>query len=55
MAAGFSSLLTALALMAAAGSGGTGLRADDIPVAHTPKVPGGYGKTFPEPVLRRCA
>ncbi len=26
--------------------------ADDIPVAHTP--PGGYGDTFPEPVLARC-
>ena len=54
MAAGFSSLLAALALAAAAGSDGAGLRADDIPVAHTPKVPGGYGRTFPEPVLRRC-
>ena len=29
-----------------------GLTADDIPVAHTP--PGGYGDTFPEPVLTRC-
>jgi hypothetical protein len=26
--------------------------ADDIPVAHTP--PGGYGNTFPPPVLARC-
>jgi hypothetical protein len=26
---------------------------DDIPVAHTP--PGGYGETFPEPVLAGCA
>jgi hypothetical protein len=26
--------------------------ADDIPIAHTP--PGGYGKTFPRPVLARC-
>ncbi|HTO09425.1 MAG TPA: hypothetical protein VMR86_20410 [Myxococcota bacterium] len=26
--------------------------ADDIPVAHTP--PGGYGLSFPEPVLARC-
>ena len=26
--------------------------ADDIPVAHTP--PGGYGQTFPPPVLARC-
>ncbi len=29
-----------------------GLKADDIPVAHTP--PGGWGKTFPKPVLARC-
>ncbi|OYU71005.1 MAG: hypothetical protein CFE28_13995 [Alphaproteobacteria bacterium PA2] len=28
------------------------VRADDIPVAHTP--PGGYGKTFPAPVLATC-
>lgn len=27
--------------------------ADDIPVAHTP--PGGYGKTFPRPVLTACS
>ena len=26
---------------------------DDIPVAHTP--PGGYGDTFPEPVLTDCS
>src|SRR5262249_12100433 len=26
--------------------------ADDIPVAHTP--PGGYGDTFPPPILARC-
>ncbi|MBK6508836.1 MAG: hypothetical protein IPG06_04810 [Haliea sp.] len=26
--------------------------ADDIPVAHTP--PGGYGNSFPPPVLERC-
>jgi len=25
---------------------------DDIPVAHTP--PGGYGDTFPKPILARC-
>ncbi|MEY4175847.1 MAG: hypothetical protein RI900_3012 [Actinomycetota bacterium] len=29
-----------------------GLLADDIPVAHTP--PGGYGATFPSPVLSGC-
>ena len=28
------------------------MKADDIPVAHTP--PGGYGKTFPPPVLAGC-
>ena len=32
---------------------GAGLTADDIPVAHTP--PGGYGRTFPRPVLTACA
>jgi hypothetical protein len=26
---------------------------DDIPIAHTP--PGGYGDTFPEPVLAACS
>ena len=26
---------------------------DDIPIAHTP--PGGYGDTFPEPVLADCS
>lgn len=29
-----------------------GLRADDVPVAHTP--PGGYGDAFPPPVLAGC-
>ena len=29
-----------------------GLAADDIPIAHTP--PGGFGDTFPEPVLAGC-
>ena len=28
--------------------------AKDIPVAHTPLVPGGYGRTFPPPVLATC-
>jgi len=28
------------------------MRADDIPVAHTP--PGGYGTTFPPLVLAGC-
>ena len=27
--------------------------ADDIPVAHTP--PGGYGDTFPDPILAGCS
>ena len=30
----------------------TTVMASDIPVAHTP--PGGYGKTFPAPVLANC-
>jgi len=30
----------------------TGTKADDIAVAHTP--PGGYGNTFPAPVLAQC-
>jgi hypothetical protein len=29
-----------------------GVTADDIPIVHTP--PGGYGKTFPAPVLAAC-
>jgi hypothetical protein len=33
-------------------AGASGLTADDIPVAHTP--PGGYGQTFPPPVLASC-
>jgi hypothetical protein len=45
-----------LALLAACGDDGggstQGLRADDIPIAYTP--PGGFGDTFPEPVLARC-
>lgn len=28
--------------------------AKDIPVAHTPIQPGGYGDTFPPPVLKDC-
>lgn len=31
---------------------GSPLRADEIPVAHTP--PGGYGEEFPAPVLTGC-
>lgn len=34
------------------GDPASGLTADQIPVAHTP--PGGFGATFPEPVLARC-
>ena len=32
---------------------GRGLRAADIPIAHTP--PGGYGARFPRPVLADCS
>jgi hypothetical protein len=48
-------LVAALLLCAAcgdAGDGSSGLTADQIPVAHTP--PGGYGDTFPPPVLAEC-
>jgi hypothetical protein len=31
---------------------GHGVMADDIPVAHTP--PGGYGNSFPPPILAKC-
>jgi hypothetical protein len=47
--------LGALAACGDSGSGGSassGLTADEIPVAHTP--PGGYGDTFPAPVLADC-
>jgi hypothetical protein len=49
------SLVVACLLMALANlpaSPALGVMADDIPVAHTP--PGGWGKTFPEPVLATC-
>jgi hypothetical protein len=46
-------LLAALLLSACGDSASPpGLTADDIPVAHTP--PGGFGATFPPPVLARC-
>lgn len=44
-----------LAALAACGDGGpptAALTADDIPIAYTP--PGGFGATFPEPVLAGC-
>jgi len=47
--------LALLASLAACGDGdgsSGGLRADDIPIAHTP--PGGFGELFPEPVLAGC-
>jgi hypothetical protein len=43
-------LAAAIAPMSATPAGA--VTADDIPVAHTP--PGGYGKTFPPPVLAAC-
>lgn len=46
--------LAALAFPVAAAPVGKGAMADDIPVAHTPPGPGGYGRTFPPPVLAKC-
>jgi hypothetical protein len=48
-------VVAVLGLIAACGDGSDsprGLTADDIPVARTP--PGGFGDTFPEPVLAGC-
>lgn len=47
-------ILALAALLAACGDSAPprGLTADEIPVAHTP--PGGFGDTFPPPVLARC-
>lgn len=46
-------VLLALAACGDDGSSGSGgLRADDIAIAHTP--PGGYGDTFPDPILTGC-
>lgn len=48
-------VLTLLGVLAACGgdSGSvSGLTADEIPIANTP--PGGFGDTFPEPVLAGC-
>lgn len=53
-----SGLLGLVVLLTIAGCGDDGessspvVLADDIPVAHTP--PGGYGATFPPPILARC-
>ena len=52
MAAACAVLLLAAAAAGPTGAAGQGVRASDIPVAHTP--PGGYGRTFPPPVLARC-
>lgn len=52
------SLLGLLSLAALAGcgedqlAGQTGLRASEIPIAHTPA--GGYGESFPDPILAQC-
>jgi len=39
-------------VLAACSKAPSALYGDGIPVAHTP--PGGYGRTFPKPVLARC-
>lgn len=52
-----SALLTAALALAAPATAATPAKqvmADDIPVAHTPPGPGGYGRTFPPPVLKTC-
>jgi hypothetical protein len=50
--------ILALGVLALSGAGPAdaagAVRASDIPVAHTPPGPGGYGRTFPAPVLRTC-
>jgi hypothetical protein len=43
-----------VALATAAAAAPKPVMADDIPVAHTPQVPGGYGLSFPAPVLETC-
>lgn len=50
----FSVLALSVAGAAMAASAGVTVRAGDIPVAHTPPGAGGYGRTFPAPVLARC-
>ncbi len=60
LARGANGLLILLILLACASCGDDGesratqqqVLADDIPVAHTPV--GGYGSTFPAPILARC-
>ena len=48
-------LCAAMAISSGCGDAGSddgGLRASDIPVAHTP--PGGYGEVMPPPILAGC-
>jgi len=44
--------VASLTFLANAALAGTPVLADHIPIAHTPR--GGYGKTFPAPVLASC-
>jgi hypothetical protein len=44
----------ALSNTALAAAPAKSVMADDIPVAHTPLRSGGYGRTFPPPVLETC-
>ncbi len=44
----------ALAFGAMAAPAGKPVLASDIPVAHTPPGPNGWGRTFPAPVLATC-
>jgi hypothetical protein len=49
-------LCAAALLLAACGDADVApvVGADDIPVAHTPPGPGGYGEVMPPPILARC-
>ena len=47
-------LIVAAMLMLATASAADALTADQIPVAHTPPGPHGWGITFPRPVLAQC-
>lgn len=53
-ATAFATILGLAATSAFAAGPQKPVMAGDIPIAHTPIQPGGYGRTFPEPVLKTC-